>query len=403
MKVISRTLPALAMGAGLVTMPAMGTARAVPMTRDVHLVTLIQTLSHTPAAVRYAVSVRPVGGPAHAATLVLSTRKPAAWTAPVPQCLANRDRTALACDLGELRESESRTLRVTGRPGERGPAVVPVVAQAGAANAPSVTSSLGVMRSQALRLARPGDDPPPGQGSPGQDGDLAQSPEAQVSPGESPPAESPAAEAAPSEPAESPEIVSPAIRPRGADPQGRAPVAPPRPRIAGPARPARPAHPARPVAPRKAPVVPPAAAAPAPAAVPEPAPMPGVPQTPIIPNMPEVPPAVEGPASAGPIAGPAVPLPGASPPAALPQIAPKTSPGEGISELNTLSPAGAMQAGRTSWATLIAVAVVAEAGLLWLVAGLTVWRRRREGKGAPRALVRSPGRSPRPLQGRVLR
>jgi hypothetical protein len=50
--------------------------------------------------------------------------------------------------------------------------------------------------------------------------------------------------------------------------------------------------------------------------------------------------------------------------------------------LDTLSPAGAMQAGRASWATLIAIAVVTEAGLLWLVAGLTVMRRRRTGTEA---------------------
>jgi hypothetical protein len=57
------------------------------------------------------------------------------------------------------------------------------------------------------------------------------------------------------------------------------------------------------------------------------------------------------------------------------------SPSEGISELTTLAPAGALRAGRTSWATVIAVAITTEAGLLWLVAGLTVWRRRRVRQG----------------------
>lgn len=395
MKVMTRTLPAVAMGAaGLVMMPALGAvAGAAPTARAVHLVTLIRALSRTPTAVQYAVTVRPVGGPAHAATLVLSTRRPASWTGLAPACLASRDRTALACDLGDLRESEARTLRVTARPGERGPAEVPVIARAAAANAPSVTSSLGAaMRSQALRLARPADEPP--SASPDQEDDAAaQSPEAQSSPGESPPVASPSAEAqaAPSEPAESeaatsPEIVSPALRSRSARPQGPAPAAPPR-----PVRPARP-----PAPPRKAPVAPPAVAGAVPGALPV------VPHAPIIPHVPDVPADAGAPSAGGPIGGPALPLPEVSAPAALPQIAPKTTPGEGVSELNTLSPAGAMQAGRTSWATLVAVAVVAEAGLLWLVAGLTVWRRRRVGSGAQRSLMRPRGRSSRPLAGRLL-
>jgi hypothetical protein len=409
MKVIPRTLPALVTGAaGLVMMSALGAAaRAVPVARDVHLVTLIQALSRTPTAVRYAVTVRPVGGPARAATLVLGTRRPAVWTASVPACLASRDRTALACDLGDLRESESRTLRLTGRPGARGPAEVPVVARAAAANVPSVTSSLGAMRPQGLRLARPADEPPSGPASPDQDGDsAARSPDAQSSPGESPPAESPSAEAVPapsepapsepaeSEPAQSPEIVPPAIRSRAAHPPGRAPGAPPRLGAGGPAHPP---------GPRRTPGAP--SAGPEPAPAPAPGRLPVVPHASIIPHVPHVPdvPAGAGaPAATGPIGGPAVPLPGASAPAALPQIAPRTSPGEGVSELNTLAPVGAMQAGRASWATLIGVAVVTEAGLLWLVAGLTVRRRRRMGKAGPRPLGRSRGRSPRPLLSRLL-
>jgi hypothetical protein len=182
--------------------------------------------------------------------------------------------------------------------------------------------------------------------------------------------------------------VSPAIRSRSAHPQGPAPAAPPR--IVRPARPPAPPH--------KAPAVA--------GAVPEPGRLPVVPHAPIIPHVPDVPADAGAPPAGGPIGGPAVPLPVVSAPAALPQIAPqiapKTSPGEGVSELNTLSPAGAMQAGRTSWATLVAVAVVAEAGLLWLVAGLTVWRRRRVGGGAQRSLMRPRGRSSRPLAGRLL-
>jgi hypothetical protein len=55
-----------------------------------------------------------------------------------------------------------------------------------------------------------------------------------------------------------------------------------------------------------------------------------------------------------------------------------------------------MRAGRTSWATLVAIAAVTEAGLLWLVAGLTVMRRRRAVPASPR----SGRRSHRPLLSR---
>ncbi|MGH3381004.1 MAG: hypothetical protein ACRDP6_40345, partial [Actinoallomurus sp.] len=120
---------------------------------------------------------------------------------------------------------------------------------------------------------------------------------------------------------------------------------------------------------------------------------------PAVPDVPGVP-GAEGAAPPLPIipGGPAVPLPGASAPAALPQIAGKPSRDEGVSELNTVSPAGAMQEGRASWATLIAVAIVTEAGLLWLVAGLTVLRRKRVRKIAPRHRAGSPRlRTSRPL------
>jgi hypothetical protein len=352
MKVISRTLLALATGAvGVMTTPAF----AAP---GVHLVTSIKALSHAPDGVHYAVTVRPVGGPAHATTLVLSTRRPAAWTAGSPECLSSADRTALACDLGDVRQSERRTLHVTAHPGN-GRAEVPVIAQAGAANAPSVTSSLGVNHPASLRLA--GDEPPAASPEPSQEPSPSASPEV------SPPAESPSA--APSEDEDapgSPAVIlpqgpsSPAARPRA--PRHQAPAAAP---------PHAPAH-ARP---------------------------PAVPHAPVIPHLPvaPVPPAAEGPALPppnAPLGGPppAPAAPGApvvapvSP--ALPQLAPHPSPGSGVSEL--VSPAGAMQAGRTSWATLIAVAVAAEAGLLWLIAGLTVWRRKRtpEGGGRRRTLSR---------------
>ncbi len=91
---------------------------------------------------------------------------------------------------------------------------------------------------------------------------------------------------------------------------------------------------------------------------------------------------------------PGLPAPGEA--AAVPQIAPSVSPSpvpsasQGISELTTIAPAGALRAGRNSWATMVAIAIVGEAGLLWLFAGLTMWRRRRAGGEQP-ARRRWPG------------
>src|SRR3569833_1752189 len=118
----------------------------------VHLVTSIQTLARTPQGIRYAVAVRPIGGLAHAATLVLSTRSPAIWTTAAPGCLTSADHTTLACDLGDLHARQTRTLYVTARPGEAGAAQVPIIARAAAANAPTVTASLGAVHPAALRL-----------------------------------------------------------------------------------------------------------------------------------------------------------------------------------------------------------------------------------------------------------
>ena len=344
MKVISRTLLTLATGAaGVMTTQAF----AAPA---VHLVTSIETLSHAPDGVHYAVSVRPVGGPAHATTLVLSTRRPAAWTARSPECLSSADRTALACDLGDIRESQRRTLRFTAQPGD-GPAQVPVIAQARAANAPSVTSSLGVNHPAALRLA--GDEPP----LPAPDPSQEPSPSASA---EVAPVESPSAPAVASRPSESDFVPdSPAV----VLPHGPSPLA-------------------RPRAPHRVPAAPAPHAKVRPPAVPH---APVIEHAPVVPHAPVIPPPAElpaGPPPNAPLGGPPI-LPGAPSPA-LPQLAPHASPGSGISELDTLSPAGAMQAGRTSWATLIAIAVAGEAGLLWLIAGFTVWRRKRTPKTGPR-------------------
>ncbi len=408
MKVISRTLLTLATAAGgVLIMSEPGVAAP-----GVHLVTSIRMLPHEPGVARYAVTVRPVGGPARAVTLVLGTRRPAAWTSMASGCLSSADRSTLACDLGDVRASELRTLRLAGRPDVF--AAMPVVARAGAANAPSVAMSLGAARPVAmrsskaarasagrvsagrahvgrasagvslggsaseLRLAhRPVDVPP---ASP----DVA-APSPEVSPEASAASAASAAPVESAEPAESAAAESPGVLPQ--------PAGPLRPQERGvPARPgvrlARTGAPAGvPGAAARLPVVPHA---------------PIIPHTPIVPDLPAKAPALPPgvPPSGGPLSGPvggpmgepplgilpggsAGILPGGpsgplvSAPAALPQLAPQTPPGTGITRLDTASPAGAMQAGRTSWTTLIAIAVAGEAGLLWLVAGLTVLRRRR--------------------------
>ena len=397
-----------------------GAASAAP---GVHLVTVIRALPHGPGVFRYAVTVRPVGGAAHTVTLVLGTRRPAVWSGEVPGCLASRDRTELACDLGDVRESESRTLHATGKPGAGGEA--PIVVRVAAANAPPVTSSLGVTQSSALRLSHaqgvwsPGGDAPSARPSEDADGaGGAASPAADPGTVSAPTAGS-SADAAPLEsPVESPPVESPGIQPSAAEPpvvqppvdqryEAVAPAA--RPHAARPAAPPR-GSAARPERPRRAPAttkgtdasaVPAASAgagAPGDAAGPG-APRPGAHGRPPAVDLPGAPPPapyLPG-AAAAPlpvIGGKAAPSPAVSPSAALPQIAARRSQAEGISELDTASPAGALQAGRTSWATLVAVAVVTEAGLLWLIAGFSVWRRRRSREDGRRRRTRLAGLIP---------
>ncbi|MGI5224160.1 hypothetical protein [Actinoallomurus sp. CA-142502] len=368
MKVTSGTLLATAVLAttGGTFGPARFAAVAAPA---VHLVTSIQTLSRAPEGTRYAVSVRPVGGTARAATLVLSTFAPAAWAAAAPGCLSSADRTAMACDLGDLSPQRGRTLHVTARPGPGGPAQVPVVAQAGAANAPSVIASLGVAHPAAFRMVRRVRAPDPSS-SPGTDA----SPEPWTSPA---PAASPALAPSPEpSPSFSTAPVSPEAAPWSA--------------VAVPPRRARPPRPAA-----KPPHRPTASATPSPAPPQAgPAPMAGAPAIPQVSVSPE---ASASSAANPPLGGPPLPLPTISATPSTPRIAPG-NPHEGVSQLDTLSPAGAMQAGRTSWATLIAIAVVTEAGLLWLVAGLTVMRRRRALGASSR---RSGRRALRPLVSRI--
>lgn len=440
MKVLTGTLLTLATGTGgLLALPALG--RAMPA---VHLVTSIQALPHGPDEVRYAVTVRPVGGPAHTVTAVLGTRRPAAWTAIAPGCLSSPDRTTLACDLGDVREAQSRTLRLTAQPGDL--ADVPVVVQVRAANAPAVTSSLATRRPVGLR--RSGEAPRPrGTGETGGARGFEEPPRLRAEapllrhvgepsaprPAEAPPAPSappaladsrppsaapePSGSAEPPRPSESPAVVAPSgesAEPVSAEPAESEPASPTAPAPSPPAespaavRPPDRHAPPRQVPPRPAPHRGPAASPPG--RPPHSRSGTAAPHTPVISHVPAPPGAgVPGagahdagnppPAPVPPPEGPVPPpgglmggpgnAPGKPPPSspspALPEIAPQSSPGAGISELSTVSPASAMSAGRVSWATTIAVAVVAEAGLLWLVTGFAMWRRRRPSRRRARS------------------
>lgn len=445
MKVTISPLPALAMGAAISTVIVSGGLGGVAAfaAGGVHLVTSIRVLSHAPGAVQYAVTVLPAGGPAHAATAVIGTRKPAEWTAAARACLPNPNRTALACDLGDMRKSKQRTLLLTARTGAGGPSEVPVVVQTGAANIPPATVSRDSSRPAALRLARsfrrtfprsllsaPGDVTPSTGPWPSPRHSAAPpsaSPYPPASPPVNPYAYPPASPYAypPVNPYANPSVdpsSSPSAGLSGGDTASAGPsaaVSPPaEPSSAGPSPvrsastpgaghgPARPHRARRPHgrhgltgAPRAAagprpeaparPAVPPAAPPAAPPAVPQ---APVIPHLPVAPGRPEVPPPLPvvpgGTAAAPPPVTPAPPV--------LPEIAGKPSQARGVSEIDTLSPAGAMQAGRVSWATLIAVAIVTEAGMLWLIAGLTVWRRRPRQDGRDR-----PIRSLRPLISRL--
>jgi hypothetical protein len=345
MRVTRRTLSAVAgIAIALLTTPA----SASPLVR---LVASIRPLAPEAGLVRYAVTVRPEGGTAREASLVLGTLSPAAWGTPVQGCLANSERTAMVCDLGNLPAGEDRTLILAARTGG---APVPIVAEAAAANAPRPAIVTSPDTSPQT------DESPPAQ-SPEPSAEPSQQPEPTMSPEVVRPSPGGAASGDPS-----PDLVRPhvtqrtvgAVRPtvkHGVSPASgvRIRKGPPAGAGAGhrrgaPVTPHKHVHPTVP-APAAAPPVPPEA-----------------PPLPIVPG-----------GSAG---GPGATAPDL-PQLAAPQMTSSPSPNSGISELTTLSPAGAMQAGRASWATLIAIAVVAEAGLLWLATGLTVLRRKRTREG----------------------
>lgn len=81
----------------------------------------------------------------------------------------------------------------------------------------------------------------------------------------------------------------------------------------------------------------------------------------------------------------------------LPRIAPaRPSPvpsrASGVTDLDTLTPAESLQSGNRSWATVLGIAVVAEALLFWLAGWLFVARR--EGLGARSARRTGPRSGP---------
>jgi hypothetical protein len=146
MKAVSRAI-FTAVGTAAMTVPALtwqvplpepavpASALTVPAApvRDVRVDTSIQVAAVTPGAVEYAVTVRPIGGPAIGVRLVLTTVEPAAWKRPPRGCAADGSTTVLRCDLGDL--TTARMLRVRVRTGGSFPAEPPVTVATSAANA----------------------------------------------------------------------------------------------------------------------------------------------------------------------------------------------------------------------------------------------------------------------------
>jgi hypothetical protein len=96
----------------------------------------------------------------------------------------------------------------------------------------------------------------------------------------------------------------------------------------------------------------------------------------------------------GRAAGPGGPAAAKSPVPRKPPVFPQIVPGPSGSapagsKLTTLTQTGPLRAGRESWAAMIGAAIVAEAGLLWLVVGLAL----RRGRSRVAAGRRCPARS----------
>lgn len=170
MKAVSRTV-LTAVGTAAMTVPALAwqvplpesavpasafTVPAAPV-RDVRVDASVLVAAVTPEAVEYAVTVRPVGGPAIGVRLVLTTAEPAAWQRPAAGCASDGSTTVLRCDLGDL--PAARTLRLRVRTGGAEP---PVTVETSAAN----TSEHSVVElrtvqppATAARLTRPASAP----------------------------------------------------------------------------------------------------------------------------------------------------------------------------------------------------------------------------------------------------
>ncbi|WP_153533615.1 hypothetical protein [Actinomadura macrotermitis] len=345
--------------------------------------------------VTYDVGVRPAGGVARSARLLLMAARPLTWDFAPADCAAQNDDMPLHCDLGDLRGT--RRLRVSLRvPGDRRISDTAGISDTGRARkvargrqAPCVTivaKADNVPQESVAGATLPVVGPPPGR----------------------PPAEQPAAEKPKGPPGG--KAKSPAAQPKTAagDPAvpetlPKAPAMPPKAPVAMPkssaAEPGTP--PARPpsakadapaVRPRqeagkhtaKAPAAPPVASTPRPVPVPPPA---GT-----APPLPEPPPL---PTSAPPL--PPMDAPSTSPGGAAvrpPLTAlPPAPPAARGDQMTLISPSGTDAGGGTDWAVVLSITIAAEVALLWFAACLGLWRRR---MALARTRTAASGRGSRP-------
>ncbi|MBW8482977.1 hypothetical protein [Actinomadura parmotrematis] len=356
----------------------------------------------------YRVEVRPDGGVARAATLLLVAARPLAWTATPEGCAPARPNEPLRCRLGDLARpfrvpvsvrvpAEAVRKRTASTPDETASTKAPqgtrrFVAVAAASNAERESVTF-------VRLPQPDAARPPA--APAHSTRPVPAPSGKTTtprPATPPPAktdgalitpppptpQAPPAPATPRTPHRAPKPPVHAARPMAPLLPAPALPAPAAPDVQAPAAAPLPARPAAPApAPEPAPALPaPAPALPAPAAaLPEPQTAPGPEFT--LPAVP-LPTPVNGPPMDMPTSG-ILPTLGAQAPANV----------AGESQMTLISPSGTEEGDGTDWAVVLGITIVAEVGLLWLAACLGFWRRRMAAAGARAARTRATTTRPR--------
>ncbi|GAA2609946.1 hypothetical protein GCM10010411_50420 [Actinomadura fulvescens] len=307
----------------------------------------------------YEVEVRTSGGVARAASLRLIAQRPLVWAVHPAGCVSGRAGHRLRCSLGDVARSERLLVGVRYPAATRSRRVPRIVAVAGAANV-TREATLAVKVPSGSVTRRPDRGKPPAAPDP------SKAPGRKGGPG---PSGSPGATA---ETGSGTAGASASTRPG----QGSNRKAPNRkvPKMKLPSlKPARPPSQHRPERPPAAPLNP---VVPAPQL---PAPQFPVPQAPPLPAMPAPSGAAERVPQMGTAPRPGVlPMPSPSVLPSLPAPAPAQTAGRAAdaAQLTMISPSGSEEREGTSWTVVLGMVLVGEVALLWLVACLSVLRRR---------------------------